>query len=119
MRIVEHAAAPTSVEGDWADHTRRVLTRDLLLRADGAHPAEGRALQFRALHLNLPLVGEVTDRLGLDAEDRVAVEHHALDALAEALHAFDASGDEDFADFAEPFVEGAVRRALPVGATTV
>ena len=47
VRIVEHAAGSTVAEGDWADQTRRVLTRDLLLRAHRAQPTEGQALQFR------------------------------------------------------------------------
>ena len=112
MRIVEHAAGSTVAEGDWADQTRRVLTRDLLLRAHVAQPAEGQALQFRALHLNLPLVREIADGFGLDAADRAAVEHDALDGLVQALRAFDAYGDEEFADFAGPFIEREIRRTL-------
>src|SRR5262245_31150534 len=68
----------------WAEQTRRVLTRDLLVRARHCQPTEGRALQFRALHLNLPLIGEVADTLGLSAQQREAVEHCALDGLFEA-----------------------------------
>ncbi len=114
MRIVEHAAGSTVAEGDWADQTRRVLTRDLLLRAHVAQPAEGQALQFRALHLNLPLVREIADGFGLDDADRAAVEHDALDGLVQALRAFDAYGDQEFADFAGPFVEREIRRTLQV-----
>ena len=113
MRATEHSsigrAAPT---GDWADRTRRVLTRDLLLRAHAAQPTEGHALQFRAMHLNLPLVREIADSLGLDEAARAAVEHDALDGLVLALRAFDPCGDEDFADYAAPFVEGEIRHAL-------
>jgi DNA-directed RNA polymerase specialized sigma subunit len=112
VRIVEHAAGSTAAEGDWADQTRRVLTRDLLLRAHVAQPAEGQALQFRALHLNLPLVREIADGFGLDDADRAAVEHDALDGLVQALRAFDAYGDQEFTDFAGPFVEREILRTL-------
>ena len=112
MRIVEHAAGSTVAVGDWAEQTRRVLTRDLLLRARLAQPMEGQALQFRALHLNLPLVREIADGLGLDEADRAAVEHEALDGLVQALCAFDACGDQQFADFAAPFVEREIWRTL-------
>ena len=114
MRIAEHATGSSVAEGDWADQTRRVLTRDLLLRAHHAHPAESQALQFRALHLNLPLVREIADGLGLDEADRAAVEHDALDGLVQALGAFDAYGDQHFADFAAPFVEREIRRSLQI-----
>ncbi len=114
MRIAEHAAGSNVAHGDWADRTRRVLTRDLLLRAHLAQPTEGQALQFRALHLNLPLVREVADALGLDDAGRAAVEHVALDGLVQALRAFDTEGDEDFADFASPFVEREILRTLQV-----
>ncbi len=112
MRIADHSIEQTTANGDWADRTRRVLTRDLLIRAHFAPPTEGRALQFRAMHLNLPLVREVADGLGLDDADRAAVEHDALDGLVLALRAFDPCGDEDFADYAAPFVEGEIRHAL-------
>jgi DNA-directed RNA polymerase specialized sigma subunit len=114
VRIIEHAAGSTVAEGDWADATRRVLTRDLLLRAHRAQPTEGQALQFRALHLNLPLVRAIADGLGLDDADRAAVEHDALDGLVQALRAFDACGVHDFADFASPFVEREIRRTLQI-----
>ena len=93
---------------DWATQTRRVLTRDLLLRAARAQPGESRALQFRALHLNLPLVGEVADRLGLTAPERRRVEHAALDALAQALRDFDPTGSDEFAGMAARAVERAM-----------
>jgi hypothetical protein len=102
-----------ATERHWADQTRRVLTRDLLLRAVHARPAECHALQFRALHLNLPLVGEVADRLGLTEAQRHAVEPAALDGLVEAIRAFDPDGTEEFADFAVTFVERQVLAHLP------
>jgi DNA-directed RNA polymerase specialized sigma subunit len=91
-----------------------VLTRDLLLRAHLAQPTEGQALQFRALHLNLPLVREIADALGLDDAGRATVEHEALGGLVQALGAFDAEGDEDFADFAAPFVEREIVHTLRI-----
>jgi len=114
VRIVEHAVGGPPTEGDWADRTRRVLTRDLLLRAHLAQPTEGQALQFRALHLNLPLVREIADRLGLSESDRAAVEHNALDGLLQALRAFDPCGNDDFADFAAPMLERQMLRTLHV-----
>jgi hypothetical protein len=113
MRIAEQSPARRAAEGDWADQTRRVLTRDLLLRAAHAQPAESHALQFRALHLNLPLVGEVAEGLGLSEGSRLSVEHAALDGLLHAMHVFDPHGADDFADFALPFVEQRIVSALP------
>jgi len=114
-----HTEAPEP-EG-WAEETRRVLTRDLLLRAHCCPPGELKALQFRALHLNLPLIGEVagalglTDRLGLSAEEREAVEHCALDGLFEAVRLYDPWTSQDFADFATPFIRAQILTKLPVG----
>ena len=102
-----------ATERHWADQTRRVLTRDLLLRAAHARPAECHALQFRALHLNLPLVGEAADRLGLTEAQRQAVEPAALEGLVEAIRAFDPDGTEEFADHAVTFVERQVLAHLP------
>lgn len=116
MRIVESAAGSSGADGDWADRTRRVLTRDLLLRAHLGQPTEGQALHFRALHLNLPLVREIADGLGLSQPERVAAEPHALDGLVEALGAFDPCGTVEFADFAAPFVEREIRRSLEASA---
>jgi hypothetical protein len=116
MRVVEQPPASTAAEesaADWADQTRRVLTRDLLARAAHARPGEARALEFRALHLNLPLIGEVTDRLGLSEPGRGSLEHHALEGLHEAIHLFDPFGRADFPEFASPFVEHQVRAHLP------
>ena len=98
---------------DWADETRRILTRDLLVRAAHARPGEARALEFRALHLNLPLVGDVSERLGLTASQRRRMEHHALDGLHEAVRTYDPFGDADFTEVATAYVEGQVRRHLP------
>jgi DNA-directed RNA polymerase specialized sigma subunit len=118
VRIIEHAAGRNApeveavVEGDWADRTRRVLTRDLLRRAHRARPTEGRALQFRALHLNLPLVGVIAEAVGLDRSERRPVEHAAMDGLVQALRVFDPYGDLDFTDFATPFVEREIRHSL-------
>lgn len=114
MRIAEQqSAAGSAVEADWADQTRRVLTRDLLLRSARARPAESHALQFRALHLNLPLVGEVAEGLGLTEETRLSIEHAALDGLLQAMRVFDPFGADDFADFALPFVEQRIVSQLP------
>jgi hypothetical protein len=117
-RAVDLAVDQAGARGDWADQTRRILTRDLLLRAHHAQPMECHALQFRALHLNLPLIGDLAEGLGLEPAERSAVEPDALDALLQALWFFDPSGDEDFADFAVPFVEHEIvvhlrRRAFP------
>jgi hypothetical protein len=99
--------------GDWADQTRRVLTRDLLVRAAHARPTEARALQFRALHLNLPVVGDVIERLGLTAGQRRRVEHHGLDGLHEAVRSYDPFGDADFPDVAGRYVEEQILAHLP------
>jgi hypothetical protein len=132
MRVSEHGVRPpapadegSAVEPagdqtadpatDWATQTRRVLTRDLLLRAALAQPGESRALQFRALHLNLPLVGEVADRLGLTPSQRRRVEHAALDGLARAIREFDPAGSEEFAVVACSQIEQEIvaRRVTP------
>jgi hypothetical protein len=110
---VDAEITTAAVEGDWADQTRRVLTRDLLMRASRAQPAESHALEFRALHLNLPLVGEVADGLGIAETARPRVEHAALEGLLLAMRVFDPFGAEDFADFAVPFVEQRVMTQLP------
>jgi DNA-directed RNA polymerase specialized sigma subunit len=113
------AADPTTdPTADWATQTRRILTRDLLLRAARAQPGESRALQFRALHLNLPLVGEVAERLGLSEPERGRLEHAALDGLAEAIREFDPAGPDEFADLATSLIERHVlarRRAATTG----
>jgi hypothetical protein len=109
----EHAEGERPTGRDWADRTRRVLTRDLLRRAAQVSRGESRALQFRALHLNLPLVGEAAERLELTQAQRTAAEHHALDGLVEAIRAFDPDGEVDFADFAVRFVEQQILAHLP------
>ncbi|HEY3528546.1 MAG TPA: hypothetical protein VGK78_05305 [Nocardioides sp.] len=116
MRVVEQPPGSTVTEkspADWADQTRRILTRDLLTRAAHAQPGEARALEFRALHLNLPLIGEVADRLALTDSRRRGLEHHALEGLHEAIHLFDPFGRADFPEFARPFVERRIRTHLP------
>jgi DNA-directed RNA polymerase specialized sigma subunit len=114
MRLAEGSVdRGGAAESDWADATRRVLTRDLLLRAARAQPAESHALQFRALHLNLPLVGEVADGLHMDGAERAALEHVALDGLAQAMRLFDPFGEDEFADFAMAFVEHQIVSHLP------
>ena len=113
MRLAEDCPGRPVAEADWAEQTRRVLTRDLLLRAAGARPAENHALQSRALHLNLPLVSDIAEGLGVGEDQRSAVEHDALDGLARAMRAFDPHGEEEFADFAVSFVEEAIARHLP------
>lgn len=112
MRRVVAPAPPVGVPG-WADQTRRVLTRDLLLRAARAQPAEKHALLFRAVHLNLPLIGEVADGLRLTTVERGRCEHPALEALAQAVRSFDPYGDEEFADYASVVVEREVAAHLP------
>ena len=92
----------------WAEQTRRALTRDLIVRARHAGPGERRSLQFRALHLNLPLVGEVADELDLTDRERAAVEHAALDGLYEAVRHFDPWDHDDFAAFAAPYLRSRV-----------
>jgi len=102
--VIEDEAG-RSEPGGWAEQTRRVLTRDLLVRAAYAPPGEARALEFRALHLNLPLVAEVAGRLGLTGDRLTEAEHLAMDGLLEAVHAYDPYGERDFADVATPYVE--------------
>jgi hypothetical protein len=99
-------------QADWADQTRRVLTRDLLVRATRADHAEGQALRFRALHLNLPLVTEISDRLGLSEDQRARIEHAALGGLHEAVRLYDPFGDVEFAAFATPYVEWQIRTSV-------
>jgi len=111
--------APAGVIGrsdpaEWASQSRRVQTRDLLVRAAYAPPGEARALQFRALHLNLPLVADVVGRLGLTGEQRTEAEHDAIDGLLEAVHAFDPYGEHEFADVAAPYVEQRLQLRLQV-----
>lgn len=98
----------------WAEQTRRMLTRDLIVRARHSPVGEGRALQFRALHLNLPLVGGIADDLELSPQEREAVEPAALDALFWAVRRYDPWGDHDFATFAAPFVRARIIAELPV-----
>jgi len=105
--------APSPAAVDWVADTQRILTRDLLVRATHARPGEARALEFRALHLNLSVVGEVCDRLGLTASQRRRVEHDALNGLHEAVRAYDPYGDADFTEVAAAYVEEEVRRRLP------
>jgi hypothetical protein len=118
MRVVDQITSPeaevstspggdagSADDGDWAEQTRAVLTRDLLLRAVRAQPGEARALEFRALHLNLPLVGEVGERLGLTAAQLGEWEHDAIDGLLEAVRAFDPQGETPFRDVATAYVE--------------
>jgi DNA-directed RNA polymerase specialized sigma subunit len=96
----------------WADQTRRVLTHDLLVRAAHARPGEARALEFRVLHLNLPLVAGVADRMGLSESQRRRVEHHALDGLHEAVRRYDPYDEGDFEDLAVSLVEQQIRAHL-------
>jgi hypothetical protein len=96
--------------------TRRVLTRDLLLRARAARPAERHALEFRTLHLNLPLIADVATRLGLDDAQRSAVEHHAIEGLLEAVRIAEPDGAESFAVTAGRLIEQRVVQHLPPAA---
>jgi hypothetical protein len=117
MRVVEWVESDTDDASDdrahWAAQTRRVLTRDLLRRALAAPPAESHALQFRALHLNLPLVRDVADRLSVNDGRRATVEHHALNALVDAVRTFDAFGTLEFDDYATPLLERQIATHLP------
>lgn len=119
MRMLEQVPrdddpeAGPATERYWADQTRRTLTRDLLRRAARAGDGERQALRFRALHLNLPLVGEVAERLELTPVQRDAGEHHALEGLLAAIQAFDPDAEVDFSDFAAPFVEQQLSTHLP------
>lgn len=113
VAIASVAPVESLTAGDWADETRRILTRDLLVRAAHARPGEARALEFRALHLNLPVIGDVSERLGLTASQRRHVEHHALDGLHEAVCAYDPFDDADFTEVATAYVEEQVLRHLP------
>ena len=101
--------------GDWAEQTRRVQTRDLLVRAAYAPPGEAQVLELRALHLNLPLVAEAADRLGLTGEQLTEAEHVAMDGLLEAVRAFDPYGELEFADIAPSYVEQRLSAAARVG----
>jgi hypothetical protein len=102
--------------GGISDEARRVLTRDLLVRASRSRNGESQALRFRALHLNLPVVAEVCDGLGLTAAERRRSEHAALDGLHEAVRLFDPYGEVGFGDFAAALVERQIRAALRAGA---
>jgi hypothetical protein len=100
--------------GGWAEQTRRVLTRDLLVRAAYAPRGEARALEFRALHLNLPLAAELAGRLGLTGVQLTEAEHLALDGLLEAVRAYDPYGEREFADVATSYVEARLVRLAQV-----
>jgi hypothetical protein len=102
----------TGVEVDRSELTRFVLTHDLLARASRASHGEGQALRFRALHLNLTVIGEVADRMGLTDAERERTEQAALDGLHEAVRSFDPYGEAGFADVATSLVERAIRRHL-------
>lgn len=117
MRITTDATTtwctPAGAE-DWVVAARDVLTRDLLLRASRGTPAEGRALLFRALHLNLPLAQEVADRLGSPGE-AAGAENGALEGLHRAIGSFDPTAAQPFRGFAVPLIEDAIlsRRTAP------
>jgi hypothetical protein len=98
--------------GDWAEQTRRVRTRDLLVRAAYAQPGEAQLLELRALHLNLPLVAEAAGRLGLTGEQLTRAEHVAMDGLLEAVRAYDPYGELEFADVAASYVEQRLAAAV-------
>jgi hypothetical protein len=113
-QIIASPASPAGVisttdtdtdTGDWAEQTRRVQTRDLLVRAAYAPPGEAQVLELRALHLNLPLVAAAAGRLGLSGEQLTEAEHVAMDGLLEAVRAFDPYGELEFADLAASYVE--------------
>jgi DNA-directed RNA polymerase specialized sigma subunit len=118
VRVAEPPLS-TSSTGDWGEQTRRVMTRDLLIRASQVSHGEGRALQFRALHLNLPLVAEVAGRLGLTGPLVADAEHAGLEGLLDAVRRYDPYGDAEFTAFAAPYIEGRIRALLPVRAVSV
>ena len=90
-----------------------VVTRDLLARASRSQPGEAESLQFRALHLNLSVVGETAERMGLSPDQRIAVEHHALEGLHQAVRRYNPYADGDFSAYAEELVEHEIRAHLP------
>lgn len=115
MRVAEPFNRPAAEAEDWAEQTRRVLTRDLLVRAAYAAPGEARALEFRALHLNLPVIDEVAARLGLDERQLAEAEHDALDGLLEAVRGFDPYGEQEFTDLATTCVRRRLERHCVAG----
>jgi DNA-directed RNA polymerase specialized sigma subunit len=92
---------------------RGVLTRDLLVRVSQVPHGEGRALQFRVLHLNLVLVTDAAGRLGYTGMLPADVEQAALEGLLDAVRGYDPYGEAGFAEFAAPFIEDRVRAQLP------
>jgi DNA-directed RNA polymerase specialized sigma subunit len=106
MRLVEHD--PTTDLG----RSRHVVTRDLLRRAARAEAEEAHACQFQALHLNLPLLSEILDRLGLRARERARADRVGMAALAEAIAAFDPYGRDDFDTVATAYVVRSLRARL-------
>jgi hypothetical protein len=109
MEVVGDTDAPS--DRVWADRTRRVLTRDLLLRASRSSSGEARALEFRALHLNLSLIGELTDAVHLTEAERLRAEHDGLEGLLDAVRRFDPFGDREFVEVAIPLIERRIRDA--------
>jgi DNA-directed RNA polymerase sigma subunit (sigma70/sigma32) len=101
--------ADASSDREWSDQTRRVLTRDLLLRATRSSSGEARALEFRALHLNLALIGELTEGLHLTGAQRLRAEHDGLEGLLEAVRRFDPFGEREFVEVAIPLIERRIR----------
>ncbi|HEX3222096.1 MAG TPA: hypothetical protein VHR35_05950 [Nocardioides sp.] len=119
MRVADQLNPPAAAAEaeDWAEQTRRVLTRDLLVRAAYAAPGEARALEFRALHLNLPVIDEIAARLDLDERQLAEAEHDALDGLLEAVRAFDPYGEQEFTDLATTRVRERLERHCVDGPT--
>jgi DNA-directed RNA polymerase specialized sigma subunit len=112
MRVADPPRT-TSRGTRWGEQTRGVLTRDLLVRASHVPHGEGRALQFRVLHMNLALVVEVAGRLGLTGTLPADVEQAALEGLLDAVRGYDPHGEAEFAACAETFIADRIRAQLP------
>jgi len=112
MRVADPPLT-TSRAAAWGEQTRGVLTRDLLVRASQVTHGEGRALQFRVLHLNLALVAEAAGRLGLAGTLPADVEEAALEGLLDAVRGYDPYAEAEFAAFAAAFIEDRIMAHLP------
>ena len=99
------------------EETRRVLTRDLLVRAAHARNGAAQDLRFRVLHLNLSLIADTAARLGLTAEQLAEAEHLAIDGLLDAVRAYDPYDEPDFDEVASSYLERSLLRR-PVSSRT-
>jgi len=117
MRVADPLTASRGTS--WGEQARGVLTRDLLVRVSHVPHGEGRALQFRVLHLNLALVAEAAARLGLTGTLPAGLEEAALEGLLDAVRAYDPYDEAEFATFARPFIENRIRTRLPARPVSV